>query len=474
MKNGLIYEAGELVYYKDDKPKHAGVIQVDGALYYISSKGRAVKGRHVVHGDMANGILKRGTYTFGEDYKLVEGSYIAPKKRKGKHTVKKVSAFRGLKSNCKYVTRKIKKALKIKNNQTAIAAILAFVLLFAFLPKFSLHNTENEQTAGTVLNMKIILPVFEEDVLLCSEAAKREYDGQIDLKTAAETGDPYRPFVFQYHLSNASGVLLLGETEDLANAREFDLAEDAEYVTIDNLMVDTTYYYEVRVGNEVYPGSFHTAPSTRFVYIPGLVNTRDIGGGKTLDGKKVRQGMLIRGVELDGLGNASYFIPEEELEKVQETFGFQFDLDLRESTIYNGQYTSRLGVEHKFYTAPMYGGIFAAGAKNSIRNIFSDLADPEKYPIYLHCTWGQDRTGTMVFLLQGILNMSEEDMIREYRLTSYVNIMMAENSNMDILINGLMSYEGDTLQEKIVSFMTTSIGVTEAEIQSIRSILLED
>ena len=134
--------------------------------------------------------------------------------------------------------------------------------------------------------MKIILPVFEEDVLLCSEAAKREYDGQIDLKTAAETGDPYRPFVFQYHLSNASGVLLLGETEDLANAREFDLAEDAEYVTIDNLMVDTTYYYEVRVGNEVYPGSFHTAPSTRFVYIPGLVNTRDIGGGKTLDGKK--------------------------------------------------------------------------------------------------------------------------------------------------------------------------------------------
>lgn len=64
--------------------------------------------------------------------------------------------------------------------------------------------------------------------------------------------------------------------------------------------------------------------------------------------------------------------------------------------------------------------------------------------------------------------------LNEYRLTSYTDKSLAESNNMSVIINGLKPYDGDTLQEKIVSFLITDIGVTEAEIESIRSIFLEE
>ena len=78
-----------------------------------------------------------------------------------------------------------------------------------------------------------------------------------------------------------------------------------------------------------------------------------------------------------------------------------------------------------------------------------------------------------MFLLQGILNLSEEDMLSEYRRSAFTHAELVDASYMDAVIDGLQPYAGSTLQEKIVTFLTTDVGVTEEEIEAIRSILLE-
>lgn len=465
MKEGLLFENGEAVYYKNGKPEHAGVIEIDGSIYYISSKGKAVKGQHIVHREMANGILKKGTYTFGDDYKLVKGSYIAPKKRKTKQKIQ-LSA----KEN-----EKLKKLLRTlrKNVRKIIPAALSVVCLVVLLVLISQSGGTGSITSS---KEELRLPTFEEEVLLCSPNAKLVYDHQMDIADAIVYGTPYRPFVFQYQFRNASGILYLSENADMTDAAEYALPGEKTSIEIHNLKTGTTYYYKVRVNGEEHSGSFKTAQSNRFVYIPDTVNIRDIGGYPTMDGNMVKQGLLIRGIELDGLVNSAYYPSADAIKQMQDTFGFVHDMDLRYSDIFQGVYQSRLGadISHKFYHSPEYGQIFSPINFSTLRAIFQDLADPEKYPMYLHCTWGMDRTGTIVFLLQGILNVSEEDMILEYKQTSYVHQAIANSQNINIIISGLTTYEGDTLQEKIVSFLTTSVGVTEEEIHSIRTIFLEN
>lgn len=474
IKNGLFTEEGRLIYYKDGRPYHAGVVKVDGEIYYISSHGRAIKGEHVVHSEMTNGLLKRGTYTFGEDYKLIKNSYVAPKKRK---------------QRSRSLLRKWKQWGPLLGTSLGILVIVlgayyCITELNITMSRCSSSEAVHSSTAAQTETMDVFaseetshlrLPEFDGKVLLCSQAVKGMYDGQTTVEAAVDAGNAYIPLAFEYDFGDLDGTLLVYEKDAPETARYFDLEAKYTSIAIDNLKTGTAYGYEVTVDGETYEGSFETESSPRFLSIPGVSNVRDIGGYENADGVMVKQGMIIRGSELDGLSVASYFMEPGAEEQVQETFGFAYDFDLRGASIYAGVYQSRLGedVEHKFYGAPQYGEIFSRGYQPALREIFTDLAKPENYPMYLHCTHGADRTGTIVFLLQGVLGMTEQDMVNEYQMTGFTTRSYRNSDKMKVVIAGFEGYAGDTLSEKIVSFLTQTVGITEGEIQSIRSIMLE-
>ncbi len=457
MKNGLIYENDELMYYRSDRPYHAGVIKVDKDIYYIGRGGKAVKGKHIVHGEMTNDILKRGTYTFGDDYKLIKGSYIAPKKRK--------KTKRSSKNKTK------KRISLILGSISTIAVIMICLAVFKTIGGVQ----PDTQTATESTKKEISLPNFTSEVPLSSENAQKLYNGEITTAEAILDGEPYRSFVFNYTLIDKDGVLALSEHANLSNSREYVLSVNENCLVIDNLKTDTDYYYQVTIGDEEFVGSFKTAKGTRFINFPGVFNNRDIGGYETLDGKTVKQGLIIRGTEIDGLVEPSYFLESDYISTIEQDFGFVYDFDLRNQNVYTGEYKSRLGdnVKHKFYNAPAYGAVFNSDFKQTLKNVFSDLAEPNNYPMYMHCTYGADRTGTIVYLLQGLLNMSEQDMLNEYQRTGFFSSKYADSNNMNAVVEGLKAYDGDTLQEKIENYLIKEIGVTKEEINSIRNIMLE-
>lgn len=453
MKEGLVLENGELRFYQNGEPYHAGVIQVDDAIYYVDSCGYIVNGECVVEEQRCNGLLNPGTYTFGKDGKLIGSCNCVPSGEKRKR-----KCF----------------------SKLILGGVLIALVTVASIGLMSCGNNpvvdDSAITPTVTVGEGVALPQFEKEVLLCSEQAKQVYDHELEIENAVSTGTPYRPFVFEYRLEHASGTLRLSENSSFADSQEYDLDKEKTSISIDNLKTGTTYYYQVEVAGEQYSGTFHTASSNRFISIPGVENLRDIGGYKTLDGKTVKQGLLIRGCEMDGLKNEEYFVSDADVANVQNTFGFVYDLDLRSPEVFEGEeYTSRLGtnVGHKFYDAPNYAQAFNKEYLASMREIFGDLAKPENYPMYLHCTWGRDRTGTIVLLLQGLLNVSKEDLLQEYRLTGYVTTSVATNNKMDVVFLKLESYKGDTLQEKIIDYLTTTVGVTPEEIASIQSIFLE-
>ncbi|MBP3705290.1 MAG: tyrosine-protein phosphatase [Clostridia bacterium] len=123
----------------------------------------------------------------------------------------------------------------------------------------------------------------------------------------------------------------------------------------------------------------------------------------------------------------------------------------------------------------------AVGSDTFAREV-AVFADPENYPILMHCSAGRDRTGCLSLVLQALCGASKEDIIRDYEL-SFLSVngcsddagtVTVMNAQLERTLNYIEEIGGgDTFTKSVENFLL-EIGVTEDEIASIREILIED
>ncbi len=289
-----------------------------------------------------------------------------------------------------------------------------------------------------------------------------------------------------------------------------------DYISPDGIFIPgETYYWKVESGNDgsvIHEAAFTTTDApVRFITTSQVPNVRDLGGWKTADGKKqIKYGMLYRG----GMTNPSggNVFPEQDVILFRDTLGIRTEIDLRTPNKDDkNQTVSILGENASYHKLPLdgycciipgfmqsypVGRVYSPTNTESIQEIFHILADEKNYPIYFHCNAGADRTGTIAYLVCGVLGVSYEDLTRDFELTSFspagrrwrsaivggnafddTGVMQddAENYVAWGKMNRLMmeQYGGGTLQEAIEKYLITACGVPKEEIESIRNILLE-
>ena len=90
-----------------------------------------------------------------------------------------------------------------------------------------------------------------------------------------------------------------------------------------------------------------------------------------------------------------------------------------------------------------------------------------------HCAVGADRTGAISYMINGLLGVSEEDLVRDYILTnfSYQSTYRAPMSGN--YVKALKNYTGSTLQEKIYNYLAQEIGVPTTDLDFIIDHLTE-
>ena len=271
-----------------------------------------------------------------------------------------------------------------------------------------------------------------------------------------------KPSPVTFHWKSSGNRQMVVYEAGMGGKIVFEGDASGESTEIYNLIPGMEYTYSVS-GDFEWTSSFTPQGTLRMMDVDGVRNVRDLGGWKAEGGSTIAYGHLYRGAELNN-------ISEYGREVALNTMSVAADIDLR------GGNDNVLGLQnYSSYRVTLFNISDTSGKlyADSIKQIIRLLCNGQV--VYFHCMVGADRTGTLAFLLEALLGVSEGDLSKDFELTSFYERRTRNgNSTFSLrpqLIPTIKGYTGDTIQEKVTTWAIEN-SVTQEEINALKNVLL--
>lgn len=269
--------------------------------------------------------------------------------------------------------------------------------------------------------------------------------------------------------------------------KTYKVEKNQSSVSITNLKMRTNYVlelnalYQDEIISTIKKNIIIDQNGPRLMDVEGVDNMRDLGGYGLKQGLIYRCGRLS---EEDGKDK----ITAQGKKTMLEDLRIKSEIDLRRDDEFGNLTVSPLGEGVNYLHLPMvYGGNNIATYKGTyqeieynnparIKEFFTYLSNENNYPIIFHCSIGKDRTGCLAYLLEGLLGVSEENLYRDYMFSNFSEIgsvcKVKDITGSNRYGQTIKVCEGETIQEKINSFLTSEVvGLEQSVLDKVSSIL---
>ncbi len=222
-------------------------------------------------------------------------------------------------------------------------------------------------------------------------------------------------------------VYLYDETNGTHEAQPVAYAKATNGV-IYNLIPNQAYYWENANDTTMY-GVVKYTGTRRILNAGDVRNTRDLGGlpvdtnGDGTNDGYIKYGRLFRGIKL----NSSASVTE------LTNLGVNSELDLREANSdankisrYNrieaqNYYVNPFTTTNPTHTPDANETNYYNMTRAAVKFAMQEIVDNKN--LYFHCRIGTDRTGTVAYVLEGLLGVPEEDRIQDYELSFFYGLV---------------------------------------------------